>query len=237
MSTTAEPGTWGFHRAHLESLRRTDVGTADIPLRNGPAMRERPDVAFESIPGSSGFSIATEWVGRVCFVMGIVLFVLVMIAVPKGLAVQHSARDIVDNFHTANNYFDERTDLSAPARARAELETLRGVLADLNTAAGVDVGHLANLLPTTEQLLTAGRYDSRVAAALSTIAQSLNASAASLHSIAATAGSTVSAVDDQLAQAIGLVSQLNNELARTTRKLAPIPAQDGLIPPQSAGGH
>ncbi|ROZ88051.1 hypothetical protein EEB19_22630 [Gordonia sp. OPL2] len=170
--------------------------------------------------------------------MALVLFVLVMLAIDKGLAVQDSARQVVNNFHTANDYFDERADLTAPATARRQLEELQGVLTELNRSAAVDVTNLAALVPTMQKLLAAGQGDQQIAATLDGIAASLRESAGSLKSISAKANTAVNGVNEQLVAAIDLVDQLNNELSRTTRKLAPIPAQDGLIPaPQQPGGN
>lgn len=235
MPTNTDTGTWQYHRDQLDRIRRTDVSTQDIPIRYGEFLRQRPDVLNDTLPGPNGYSIATEAIGRVSVVIAVVLFVLVMVAIDKGIAVQRSARDVVDDFHTTNEYFDTRADLTAPATARRQLEELRTVLTQLNQAAAVDVQHLANLLPTTRDLLAAGQGDTRIAQQLQQIATSLKQSAGSLHTIAGNADVTVGSVDNQLGLAIGLVNELNNELARTTRKLVPIPAQDGFIPPQPAG--
>lgn len=236
MSTIAE-NSWAYHRSNLNDLRRTDVHTVDIPVRSGERLRTRPDIDPDTVRGSNGFSIATEWIGRVAAIMAVVLFALVMVSIQKGLAVQHSARQVVTNFHTANDYFAQRADLTAPATARRELEQLQGVLTDLNKSAALDVGNLADLIPTTQQLLAAGQGDQQIAATLQQIAAALKESAGSLKSIATNANTTVGGVNQQLGLAIDLVNQLNNELSRTTRKLAPIPAQDKLIPPQPAGGN
>ncbi|WP_262365862.1 hypothetical protein [Gordonia sp. OPL2] len=210
----------------------------DLPGDGQSTLRVRPDIDHRTIRGSSGFAIATEAIGRVSVVVALVLFVLVMLAIDKGLAVQDSARQVVNNFHTANDYFDERADLTAPATARRQLEELQGVLTELNRSAAVDVTNLAALVPTMQKLLAAGQGDQQIAATLDGIAASLRESAGSLKSISAKANTAVNGVNEQLVAAIDLVDQLNNELSRTTRKLAPIPAQDGLIPaPQQPGGN
>lgn len=221
-----------FQRDPLSGLRRYDVTADDLPHRDGEVLRHRPDIPSEEVvEPRNGFTIATEWIGRVAAVVAVVLFVLVMIAIQKGLDVRDSADDIVTNFHTANDYFDQRTDLEAPARARQQLEQLQGVLADLNRTTAADVDELNSLLPDMQALLAAGQGDTQIAKQLEGIATVLKGSAGSLHNIAADADTTVSTVGQRIDQALSLVQQLNNELARTTRKLAPIPAQDGLIPP------
>lgn len=236
MSSSAEH-PWNYHLGTLADLHRTDVRTEDMPYRDGETLRMRPDIDSGEIRGSSGFAVATEWIGRVAAIVAVVLFALVLVTIHKGLAVQHSARQVVDNFHTANDYFDQRADLSAPATARHQLEQLQGVLTDLNKSAAVDVGNLADLVPNMQRLLAAGQGDQQIAVSLQQIAASLKESAGSLRTIATSANSTVSGVNDQLGVAIDLVEELNNELSRTTKKLAPIPAQNGLIPPQPAGGN
>lgn len=227
-----------FLQGPLNHLRRFDVPASALPRRDGVVLVERPDIPPEDVSDANGFTVATEWVGRVAAVMAIVLFALVMIAIQKGLEVQDSARTVVTNFHTANDYFDERADLTAPATARRQLEELQGVLVQLNKQTAIDVEHLGHLLPDMRDLLAAGRGDTRIAKQLQGIATTLQQSAASLQTISSNADQTVSSVDGQLDEAIALVQQLNNELARTTRKLAPIPPQDGIIPPPApAGGN
>ncbi|ASR05584.1 hypothetical protein [Gordonia rubripertincta] len=227
-----------FLKGPLSDLRRFDVPASALPRRDGAILVERPDIPPEDVSTANGLTVATEWVGRVAAVMAVVLFALVMIAIHKGLEVQDSARTVVTNFHTANEYFDERADLTAPATARKQLEELQGVLAALNKQTAIDVEHLGRLLPDMRDLLAAGRGDTRIAKELQGIATTLQRSAASLQTVAGNADQTVSSVDGQLDQAVSLVRQLNNELARTTRKLAPIPPQDGLIPPPPpAGGN
>ncbi|MFI6996542.1 hypothetical protein [Nocardia sp. NPDC050175] len=183
-----------------------------------------------ALPTSGGYAVATEWVGRLAAVMAAVLLALVLVSIQKGLDVQHSSRTIVRNFRDTNQYFTERADLTAPATARRQIEQLKTVLTELNTAAAADANQLAAVLPDMRSLLTAGQDDASIANQLQTIAQTLQSAAASIHRIAADANSTVTAVNNQLTAAIGLVDQLNAELGRTARKLAPIPAQDAFIP-------
>lgn len=182
------------------------------------------------LTASGRYAVATEWMGRLAAAMAAVLLVLVLISIQKGLDVQHSSRAIVRNFQDTNRYFAERTDLTAPATARQQIEQLKTVLTELNTAAGADADQLAGVLPDMRSLLTAGQDDASIASQLRTIAQTLQGAATSIHRIAADANSTVTAVNNQLTAAIGLVDQLNAELGRTAGKLAPIPPQDGFIP-------
>ncbi|MBH5143451.1 MULTISPECIES: hypothetical protein [Rhodococcus] len=218
----------------LPSGRQRSDAQASAPTRKG-ALRRRTDVPATMIPGSSGFAVATEWLGRLAAVLAIVLFVMVMMTIHKGLQVQNSARATVDNFRTTNEFFADRTDLTAPATARKQLDELAGILAQLNTTAAADVDHLAALLPDAQALVAAGQGDTQIAQQLETVATTLQGSAASLHEISSTANTTVSAVDGELSQALELVNQLNAELTRTTNKLALVPEQDAIIPAPTEG--
>nr|WP_271208853.1 hypothetical protein [Rhodococcus wratislaviensis] len=160
---------------------------------------------------------------------------LVLIAIHEGLAVRQSTRAIVDNFTHANQYFDERADLTAPARVRKELEDLRGVLAELNTATAADVDQLATMLPDMQALVAAGGNDVNIAHQLHGVSSSLQGAAGSLHAISADADAAVVKVNDRLLAAQQLADQLNAELGRTTVKLAPLPAQGNVIPSPSGG--
>jgi hypothetical protein len=210
-------------------------GPAAAPLRRKAALRRRTDVPTSMISTSSGFAVATEWLGRVAAVLAVVLFAMVMMTIHKGLQVQDSARTTVDNFRITNEFFSQRTDMTAPATARAQLDELAGILAQLNTAAAADVDHLAALLPDAQALVAAGQGDTQIAQQLESVATTLQGSAASLHEISASANTTVSSVDGELSQAIDLVNQLNFELTRTNNKLALVPAQDALIPAPTGG--
>ncbi|AEF40626.1 hypothetical protein [Hoyosella subflava] len=183
----------------------------------------------------TGFSRATEWLGRLAAVMSAVLLVLVLVAVQKGLEVKQSTRSIVGNFRQANQDFDDRADLGAPARAHNQLVELRSVLAELNVTTGVAVEKLAMMLPDMQTLVVAGRDDVDFANRLEGIAASLQGAAGSLHAISTDANSAVVVVNERLEIALGLADQLNDELRRTTNKLAPIPAQGNLIPAPSGG--
>ena len=233
--------------------QRNDIPPQAFPRRRGPSGYQRFDVPASALPyrkgshplmlatpigemhDSTGFSVTTEWFGRLAAVMAAALFVLVMLAIHKGLLVQHSSRTIVDNFRNTNQMFTDRADLTAPATARKQLDELKGILTDLNVATAADVDHLGGLLPNAGALLAAGQGDTQIAGQLETVAYTLSGSAASLHQISAEANTTVSDVNDQLTQALDLVGQLNAELSRTTDKLAPLPAQNALIP--APGGN
>lgn len=207
--------------------QRLDIAGSALPNRNGA----QPSWADNSaVPATTGFSVATEWFGRLAAVIAAVLFVLVLMAIHKGMLVQDSARTIVNNFRDTNQMFTDRADLTAPATARKQLDELKGILTDLNSATAADVDHLAALLPNASALLAAGEGDTAIAGQLETVANTLSGSAASLHQISSEADTTVSDVNAQLSQALDLVNQLNAELSRTTDKLAPLPAQDALIP-------
>nr|BAF48513.1 hypothetical protein [Rhodococcus erythropolis] len=216
------------------SFRRLDSLPTARQREKGKLPR-RSDIPASSIPGSTGFAIATEWLGRVAAAMAVILFVLVMMSIHKGLLVQHSARTLVNNFRDTNQMFTDRADLTAPATARKQLDELKGILTQLNSATATDVDHLAALLPNMEALLSAGQGDTQIANQLQTVATTLEGSAGSLRQISSAANTTVSQVNDELTQVIALVNQLNAELTRTTNKVAPIPAQDALIP--AHGGH
>ncbi|AII11439.1 MULTISPECIES: hypothetical protein [Rhodococcus] len=213
----------------LTKYQRFDVPATALPYRKG-AMPHRTDVLVPAIPDVTGFSVATEWLGRLAAVVAVVLFALVVASIHKGLQVQHSARTVVDNFRLTNDFFAQRADLTAPATARRQLDELAGVLTQLNAATATDVDHLDALLPNARTLLAAGQGDTQIANQLEGVATTLQGSAASLHQISASANTTVSGVDNELTQAIDLVNQLNAELTRTTNKLALVPATDTFIP-------
>lgn len=223
-----------YPRRGLAGLQRFDVPASALPYRKG-VVPQRPDVPVTAAASSNGFTVATEWMGRLAAVLAIILFGLVLMAINKGQQVQDSARTIVDNFRITNDYFAQRADMTAPATARRQLDELAGVLANLNTATATDVDHLAALLPDARALLAAGQGDSTIAVQLEGVATTLQGSAASLHQISADANTTVSDVNNELTTAIDLVNQLNSELTRTTNKLALIPAQDAIIP--APGGN
>jgi len=216
-------------RRRLKEHQRHDVPSSAWPPRAG-ASPYRSDASRNADAGAGGLAVTTEWVGRLAAVMAAILFALVLVSIHKGLVVKNSSRSIVDNFRRTNELFDQRADLTAPATARKQLDELKDVLTQLNTATATDVDHLAGLLPNADRLLAAGRGDTHIAGQLQTVATTLQGSAASLHQIAADANTTVSDVDNALATAIDLMNQLNSELTRTTNKVAPIPAQDALIP-------
>lgn len=210
---------------------------AALPYRKG-TKPHRPDVLVPAIPDATGFSVATEWLGRLAAVIAVVLFALVVASIHKGLQVQHSARTVVDNFRLTNDFFAQRADLTAPATARKQLDELTGVLTQLNIATATDVDHLDALLPNARTLLAAGQGDTQIAGQLEGgVATTLQGSAASLHQISAGANTTVTGVDNELTQALDLVNQLNAELTRTTNKLALVPATDAFIPAPPGGNR
>ncbi|ABH00299.1 MULTISPECIES: hypothetical protein [Rhodococcus] len=218
----------------VTKYQRFDVPAAALPYRKG-TKPHRPDVLVPAIPDATGFSVATEWLGRLAAVIAVVLFALVVASIHKGLQVQHSARTVVDNFRLTNDFFAQRADLTAPATARKQLDELTGVLTQLNIATATDVDHLDALLPNARTLLAAGQGDTQIAGQLEGVATTLQGSAASLHQISAGANTTVTGVDNELTQALDLVNQLNAELTRTTNKLALVPATDAFIP--APGGN
>ncbi|MCQ4079107.1 hypothetical protein NGB36_00360 [Streptomyces sp. RB6PN25] len=169
-------------------------------------------------------AITTEWMGKIAAIIAIALFFLVMTAIHKGLLVQSSARSIVQNFHTTNNFFATRADFNDPALAKQELQTLAGVLTQLNGTTVQDVNDLAATLPNVARLLDAGKGDVDIAKQMQGVAGTLQGSASSLHRIAGGAEGSVSTVNNSLAAAINLVGQLNAQLAITEQKLSVLPA-------------
>ncbi len=149
----------------LTRYQRFDVPAAALPYRKG-TKPHRPDVLVPAIPDATGFSVATEWLGRLAAVIAVVLFALVVASIHKGLQVQHSARTVVDNFRLTNDFFAQRADLTAPATARKQLDELTGVLTQLNIATATDVDHLDALLPNARTLLAAGQGDTQIAGQL-----------------------------------------------------------------------
>ncbi|MCG7631454.1 MULTISPECIES: hypothetical protein [Gordonia] len=190
----------------------------------------RTDLPDDEFPTSTRFAVATEWAGKVAAVLAALLLLLVLMAIHKGLLVQYTAKSIVTDFRTTNQHFEDRADFSATAGARQRLEDLRAVLDDLNAAAARDVQQLTDLLPDAQALLAAGQTDSQIAQQLRAVTGSLQTAAGAINQIAVTADTTVDQISTKLNEALRLVRQLNAELTRTTVKLAPIPAQDDLIP-------
>lgn len=187
-------------------------------------MHRRTDVPASAIQSSSLMSITTEWLGRIAALFAIALFILVLMTVNKGLLVQGSARQIVQNFHTTNNYFATRADFAAATKAKQELQRLQSVLTQLNGSAAVDVTNLAATEPDVSRLLAAGKGDVSIAGQLLAIGNTLQDSAGSLNQIAGGAYTSVSDVNNLLSSSIESVNQLNGQLAITERKLALLPA-------------
>lgn len=226
MHTRTDIPASAFPRRGRTLTSRESVPPSALPHR-GQAMRQRQDVPYTYLAGSTGWAIATEWLGRVAACVAVLLMVLVFQAIHKGLIVQDSADKIVTDFHIANDFFADRADLTAPKKVRKQLQTLRGVLEDLNSAGAVSVKELAAVLPIVDRLLRAGHGDVRIAKQLDQIAAILAGSAGDLRGIATNADKTVSQVDRQLAEALRQVDLLNAQLERTTRKVDFLPATGG----------
>lgn len=223
MHTRTDVPATAFPRRGHRFILREDIPASALPSR-GPRLIARHDVPHRYVAGATGWSVATEWLGRAAAVIAVVLMVMVLQTISKGLVVQDSADRIVTDFRTANGFFDTRADLSAPKEVRQQLQVLRGVLVKLDDAAAVSVAELGAVLPIVDRLLAAGDGDVRIARELRAIAEVLAGSAGRLRGIASAADGTVSAVDARLAAALRQVELLNAQLERTTRKLAVLPA-------------
>lgn len=215
-----------FRRRAL-AHQRFDVPPTALPLRPG---RSSDPNGTGVLDAPSRFSVATEWLGRAAAVLAAVLLILVVLAIHKGRVVRDSADAIITNFEDTNTLFDERADLTAPETIRHQVAELEDILAKLNTSSQVAEDAVAALIPDVHRLASAGQGDSDIAAQLAPVVATLADSTGSINSIATDANLTVTQIDASLSQAIDLVNQLNAELGRTTTKLAPIPAQDALIP-------
>lgn len=215
--------------SHAEGRPCALAPTSRPPRSRGAAGggAARSDVPYSYLASSTRWAIGTEWLGRLAACVALVLMAMVLQTIHKGLAVQHSAHSIVTDFHTANDFFDKRADLSAPKKVRHQLETLRGVLTALNGSAAVDVRELSAVLPVVDRLLDAGHGDVRIAKQLREIAATLSGSAGDLRTIGTRADGTVSQVDRQLSEALHQIDLLNAQLDRTTHKLAILPATGG----------
>lgn len=226
MKTRTDVPPSAFPRRGGSPTRRADTPLSALPRRAGKPHR-RTDVSPVFLAGSTGWAVATEWLGRLAGAVAVALFVMVLGTIHKGLLVQDSAEEIVGNFRTTNDFFADRADLTAPRKARQQLQELQVVLTSLNEATATDVRLLAATLPNVARLLAAGKGDVRIAHQLNSIAATLKGSAGELHNIAGEANTTVSSVDRLMAQVLRQVRLLNKELARTARKLTPIPATGG----------
>ncbi|GAA5117550.1 hypothetical protein [Haloechinothrix salitolerans] len=193
-------------------------------------MERRRDIPPSSVQGSSRSAIGLEWFARIAAVAAVVLLVLVLGALERGRIVQASAKGIVDDFHTANDFFAERADFGSPATARKQLQELRSVLVKLQNQTEKDVSALSATVPDVQRLLEAGQGDVRIAHRLDSTATVLRGYAADLRQVAVNADDTVSAVNGEVERSIALVVALNNELAEIERKLAAVPAR-----PESGG--
>lgn len=182
-------------------------------------MQKRPDIPSSAVPGSSRKSIALEWLARLIAVGAIVLFLLTLGLIERGKIVQASADRIVDDFRTANTFFDERADFTAPTTAREQLETLEGTLDRLSDQTVTNVDLLAATAPDVETLLASVEQDVAIAERLERNAVTLRGHAGDLRQVARDADGTVQRIDGELARAMHLVEQLNVELAEIERKI------------------
>lgn len=209
---------------------RSPADAETIAMKARPTRRD--DIPAHTIAGSSKTAIGLEYIAKVAALLAVALLVLVVISINRGREVQTSAKGIVADFHTANNFFTDRADFQAPTTAREELQQLSGVLTQLNGATETDVNMLAATVPDVQRLLNAGRGDVDIANQLNGVAATLKNAGQSLNGISNQADDTVSAVNGQVGAANGNVGQLNAVLAQIDHKLAVLPALP--IPP-SAG--
>ena len=187
-------------------------------------MRRRTDIPAGELPGSSWSAIALEYLARLCAVAAVVLLALVVVAIHHGRETKIAGQATTAAFRTLNGYFADRVNFAAPARARAQLQTLNTVLIDLDTTTAADVGLLASTLPDVQRLLQAGRGDVTVARELVPVADRLRGAGRDLRTIARDADKTAAAADREVVQANQRLDGLNDQLARLERKLALLPA-------------
>jgi methyl-accepting chemotaxis protein len=205
-------------------MRRRD----DVPSSELPGTNRRNDIPANTIPGSSRAAITVEWVGRLAAVAAIILFTLVMVTIHRGKVVQHSAKAVVHDFHVANDFFSHRANFQAPAVAKQELQQLATVLTQLNGTTAADVHELAGTLPDVRRLAAAGSGDVAIAKRMRSMGHDLQGGADDLRTVAVNANSVVGMIDDNMDQAVDAVGQLNDQLARTERKIAVVPDLSGL---------
>jgi hypothetical protein len=171
--------------------------------------------------------MAIEWLGGLAAVLAVTLTALALLTIYKGRLFQGDVRHIVQDLHTTNDYFASRADFTMTTKARDTVQTLAGVLSDLNKSAAQDVANLAAIMPDVQRLLAAGRGDVNIAQQLQGVGATLQSSATSIRGVANNANSSVAGIDAQLSQALSLVRQLNGQLAITQRKLAILPPLGG----------
>lgn len=210
-------------------LVRVDVPDSALPRQRGQLHR-RSDVSPEAIPGSSGWAIATEWLGRIAAVLAIFVVLQVLEAVETGQQIQTSATAIVDNMETTNEFFDDRADFTVPARARTQLEALATVLAKLDRSASASVDLLASTLPLIRKILNNVNGNAGIAGKLLALGKELRQAASSIRATAEAADATVKTAGAQLKKTIALLDDLNRELAQIERRLAPVPNLSGVLP-------
>lgn len=188
----------------VKSNRRTDVYTGDVP-------------------GSGPSVLFIEWFGRVLAFVGIIMLLLAVITMHRGKVVQRSAKAIVADFHTANDFFATRANFTSPTMVKEQLQTLAQILTDLNKQTIIDVELLGRALPSLTSLVNAGATDVRIAEDVKALGMMLQGVAIRLNSIAADANITVASVIALLTRTIDLVGQLNGQLVSVASKLAILP--------------
>ncbi|MET8249566.1 hypothetical protein ABZV31_37515 [Streptomyces sp. NPDC005202] len=193
-------------------------------------MKRRSDIPMSAVPGSTVSALIIEWVGRLAAISAVILLALTLQTLQKGRVVQASADQIVDDFHTANDFFADRANMKAPGVARAKLQELAKTLAALDKATATDVNLLSSTVPDVRRLGAAGKGDVRIAKRLQGTAEILKGAAGDLRIVAVDANHVVGNVDGHMARTVSLVQQLNAQLAEIERKLAAVPAREGGTP-------
>lgn len=185
---------------------------------------KRTDVYSADLEGGSLNTAFIEWFGRILAALAIFLLILSVITMHRGKVVQRSAKNIVADFHTANDFFATRANFNSPTVVRQELETLSGILTQLNQQTITDVQLLGTTLPSLTALVAAGSTDVSIAQQVTVIGTGLQKNATTLNSIGAQASGVVSSVIQLLNQAQDLVNQLNAQLTAIASKLSIVPA-------------
>jgi hypothetical protein len=196
-------------------------------------MTDSAELSTEKPPGSRIFAVTLACVANMCAVVSIVLVILIIVAINRGRTVQDSVNRLDADYTKMNMFFDTRADFRAPARARAELHTLSGVLAELNMKTAEDVSILASILPDVRRLIQSGGGDLAIAHQLDGVSQTLLKAGGDLANVAHKANRTVSATAGELARTNRLVGELNNVLGRIAAKLAVLPT----VPVRSGAGQ
>ena len=186
------------------------------------AVRPHPS----EFPGSSWGEIILEWLGRACAVAGVAVFVLTLVVIDNVRENRSVSKKVLNDFVAANNFFDP-VDLGSAAKARAQLDELIGVLAQLRQQTGDGVGLLAKTVPDVDKLLRSAGTDLKVAQNLRRSAGALAGTAGSLRTVAEKANGGAGELDGLLARSVSLVKELNVVLADMERKLDNVPAASG----------